>query len=118
MEQRLSLVTLGVADLADSIRFYEALGWARAMKAADGVAFFQMGGIGLSLYPVQALCAAAGVHWRGPGGFGGVAFSPNVRPRAGVDEVVAAWTRSGRAAPPPARRQDRGGRAPPARDPP
>src|SRR3546814_3908827 len=62
MEQRLSLVTLGVADLADSIRFYEALGWARAMKAAEGVAFFQMGGIGLSLYPVQDLCAEAGVH--------------------------------------------------------
>src|SRR3546814_2952047 len=59
MEQRLSLVTLGVADLADSIRFYEALGWARAMKAAEGVAFFQMGGIGLSLYPVQDLCAEA-----------------------------------------------------------
>src|SRR3546814_13983397 len=84
MEQRLSLVTLGVADLADSIRFYEALGWARAMKAAEGVAFFQMGGIGLSLYPVQDLCAEAGVHWRGHGGFGGLALSHNVRTRARV----------------------------------
>src|SRR3546814_6496442 len=84
MEQRLSLVTLGVADLADSIRFYEALGWARAMKAAEGVAFFQMGGIGLSLYPVQDLCAEAGVHWRGHGGFGGIALSHNVRTRAEV----------------------------------
>ena len=95
MEQRLSLVTLGVADLADSIRFYEALGWTRAMKAAEGVAFFQMGGIGLSLYPVQDLCAEAGVHWRGHGGFGGIALSHNVRTRAEVDEAVAAWTRAG-----------------------
>src|SRR3546814_19091211 len=83
MEQRLSLVTLGVADLADSIRFYEALGWTRAMKAAEGVAFFQMGGIGLSLYPVRDLCAEAGVHWPGHGGFGGNALSPNVRPQNG-----------------------------------
>src|SRR3546814_11493897 len=100
MEQRLSLVTLGVADLADSIRFYEALGWARAMKAAEGVAFFQMGGIGLSLYPVQDLCAEAGVHWRGPGGFGGLALSHNVRTRAEVDGVVAAGHRAGGAVPP------------------
>src|SRR3546814_16239548 len=95
MGQRLILVTLGVADLADSIRFYEALGWARAMKAAEGVAFFQMGGIGLSLYPVQDLCAEAGVHWRGHGGFGGIALSHNVRTHAAVDEVVAAWTTAG-----------------------
>src|SRR3546814_1312380 len=65
------------------------------MKAAEGVAFFQMGGIGLSLYPVQDLCAEAGVHWRGHGGFGGIALSHNVRTRAEVDEVVAAWTRAG-----------------------
>ena len=45
MEQRLSLVTLGVADLARSRNFYERLGWRRSMKEADGVAFFQAGGM-------------------------------------------------------------------------
>ncbi len=95
MEQRLSLVTLGVADLADSIRFYEALGWIRVMKAADGVAFFQLGPIGLSLYPIEALCEEAGVHWRGHGGFGGIALAYNVRTREEVGEVVARWTAAG-----------------------
>ena len=60
MEQRLSLITLGVADLADSIRFYEALGWKRSVRAAEGVAFFQLGPIALSLYPVEALAHDAG----------------------------------------------------------
>jgi catechol 2,3-dioxygenase-like lactoylglutathione lyase family enzyme len=95
MEQRLSLVTIGVANLADSIRFYEALGWTRAMKEAEGVAFFQLGAIGLSLYPIEDACAEAGVHWRGHGGFGGIALAHNVRARAEVDQVVAAWTAAG-----------------------
>lgn len=95
MDQRLSLVTLGVADLADSIRFYEALGWSRAMEAAEGVAFFQMGAVGLSLYPIEDLCGEAGIHWRGHGGFGGIALAHNVRTRAEVDAVVAVWTAAG-----------------------
>src|SRR3546814_18680746 len=68
-----------------------------------------MGGIGLSLYPVQDLCAEAGVHWRGHGGFGGIALSHNVRTRAEVDEVVAAWTRAGGAVTHAARDMARGG---------
>lgn len=89
MEQRLSLITLGVADLADSIRFYEALGWKRALKAAEGVAFFQLGPIGLSLYPIEELAKDAGVHWRGHGGFSGIALAHNVRTREEVDKTVA-----------------------------
>src|SRR3546814_16389839 len=88
MEQRLSLVTLGVADLADSIAFYEALGWTRSLKAAQGVAFFQLGQIALSLYPIEDLAADAGVHWRGHGGFSGIALAHNVASRADVDAVV------------------------------
>lgn len=49
MEQRLSLVTLGVADLERSRTFYERLGWTRSGKAFEGVAFFQAGGAVLSL---------------------------------------------------------------------
>ena len=95
MEQRLSLITLGVADLADSIRFYEALGWKRSVHAAEGVAFFQLGAIALSLYPVEALAHDAGTHWRGHGGFGGIALAHNVRSKREVDSVVAEWIAAG-----------------------
>src|SRR3546814_19302968 len=109
MEQRLSLVTLGVADLADSIAFYEALGWTRSLKAAQGVAFFQLGQIALSLYPIEDLAADAGVHWRGPGGFSGIALAPNVASRADVDAVVDPGTAAGGTVTRPA--QDTSGRA-------
>lgn len=61
MEQRLSLVTLGVRDLDRARAFYEALGWQRTMREAEGVAFFQLNGIGLSLYPRTDFARDAGV---------------------------------------------------------
>ena len=61
VKSRLSLVTLGVTDLAHTTAFYEGLGWPRKVKAAEGVAFFQLNGIGLSLYPRADLAAGAGV---------------------------------------------------------
>lgn len=81
MDQRLSLVTLGVADLARAIAFYEGIGWTRALRDAQGVAFFQLGGIGLSLYPQDELAADAG--------FSGITLGYNVRERAHVDAIVA-----------------------------
>lgn len=95
MEQRLSLVTLGVSDLADSIRFYEALGWSRAMKGVEGVAFFQAGPLALALQPITEMTEDVGVHWRGHGGFGGIALAHNVRTREEVDVLVDAWTAAG-----------------------
>lgn len=89
MEQRLSLVTLGVADLARSIAFYEGLGWQRRMKAVPGVAFFQLGAIGLSLYPMADLAGDAGVATPASGGFGGMALAHNVRSRDAVDTAMA-----------------------------
>jgi catechol 2,3-dioxygenase-like lactoylglutathione lyase family enzyme len=91
MEQRLSLVTLGVADLARSRRFYEeGLGW-RASGASTGeVAFFQLGGIALALWGREALAEDARLPGPGPGGgFGGVALAHNVRTREEVDAVLA-----------------------------
>lgn len=88
MEQRLSLVTLGVADLDHSRAFYERLGWTRSMKAAPSVAFFQAGGMVLSLYPRADLARDAGIDPRGQG-FGGVALAYNTRTRAEVDAVLA-----------------------------
>ncbi|WEK04447.1 MAG: VOC family protein [Candidatus Devosia phytovorans] len=84
MEPRISLVTLGVTDLARSIAFYEALGWQRSMKEAEGVAFFQLGGLILSLYPDLAKDAGT-PDIKGPGAF---SLSHNVRAEDDVDVIV------------------------------
>ncbi len=88
MEQRLSVITLGVADLGRSRTFYETgLGWT-VDSAAEEVVFFQLNGIVLSLFPRQALAADAGVPADGSG-FGGIALAHNVRARGEVDELLA-----------------------------
>ncbi len=97
MEPRISLITLGVADVEASRRFYERLGW-RASKAgvAGEAAFFQAGGMALGLYGRRALAADARVADTEPG-FGGVALAHNVRDKATVDRVLAeAATAGGR----------------------
>jgi len=88
MEQRLSLVTLGVADLDRSRAFYEKLGWRRSVREAEGVAFFQAGGMALGLYPRAALAEDANLP-AGGGGFCGVALAHNTRTREEVDAVLA-----------------------------
>lgn len=94
MEQRLSLVTLGVADLARSRAFYAALGW-RGQEVEETV-FFQAGGIAVVLWGREKLAADCGLAVAGgPAGFGGIALAHNVRSAAEVDEVVAAAERAG-----------------------
>ena len=88
MEPRLSLVTLGVADLALARAFYEGLGWTRRVQGAEGVAFYQLGPLALSLYPRTDLAADAGVPAEGSG-FRGFSLAHNVGSRAEVDIVVA-----------------------------
>src|SRR3954451_11878915 len=78
MEQRISLITLGVADLARSRAFYEALGWTRSVKAAEGVAFFQIGGLALALWPLTELAADARLS-PARSGFAGMALAYNAR---------------------------------------
>ena len=69
MEQRISLVTLGVADLPRAKAFYEALGW-RGQEVEQTV-FFQAGGLGVVLWGRAALAADAGITDAGGDGFGG-----------------------------------------------
>ena len=88
MEQRITLLTLGVRDLARSVMFFERLGWRRSVRQAEGVAFFQCGGIAVSLYPWAELAGDAGVSADG-GGFGGVTIAYNTRRREDVDGVLA-----------------------------
>jgi catechol 2,3-dioxygenase-like lactoylglutathione lyase family enzyme len=88
MDQRISLVTLGVSDLKRSIFFYERLGWRRSMVQAEGVAFFQTGGSAFGLYPRERLAEDAQLPSDGSG-FGGIALAQNVRSKQEVDRILA-----------------------------
>ena len=87
MEQRISLITLGVHDLAASAAFFEALGWRRSMQNAEGVAFFQCGCMALALWPWASLAEDAGVSPE-RSGVGGFALAYNARTREAVDAVL------------------------------
>ena len=90
MEQRLSLVTLGVADVARARRFYEqGLGWTASKAGNDSVVFFQLGGMILALFGRAALAEDARLPDPGGAGFGGIALAYNVRRREEVDAVLA-----------------------------
>src|ERR1017187_6153855 len=87
MEQRVSIITLGVADLKRSREFYERLGWRRSMAKAEGVVFFQAGGMALALYPRYELAKDANVAPHGDG-FRGISLAYNARNRGEVDSVL------------------------------
>jgi catechol 2,3-dioxygenase-like lactoylglutathione lyase family enzyme len=93
MEQRLSLVTLGVADLDVSLRFYEAMGWKRGNETPS-VVFFQLNGMILALWSRSALAEDAGLA-PNERGFGGIALAYNARSKADVDGVLAEAERAG-----------------------
>ncbi|MGW2680031.1 VOC family protein [Streptomyces sp. NPDC001436] len=105
MEQRITLVTLGVSDLARATSFYEALGW-RGQEVEETV-FFQAGGLGLVLWDRDLLARECGLDpgpRSGPAaGFGGVALSHNVRSDAEVDALLAAARQAGGTVTRPAR---------------
>jgi uncharacterized protein len=88
MEQRVSIVTLGVADLGRSREFYERLGWRRSMSNAEGVAFFQAGGMALALFPRDELAKDANIAPDG-NGFSRISLAYNTRNREEVDSVLA-----------------------------
>jgi len=93
MEPRISIVSLGVEDMARATAFYEGLGWKPSSMGGDEAAFFQLGGMALGLYGRRALAAEAGLD--DPGGFGGVTLAHNVASRAAVDAVLAAAEAAG-----------------------
>jgi uncharacterized protein len=87
MEQRVSLITLGVRDLARSRAFYEALGWKTNAAADDDVVFFQAGGMIVTLWGRDQLAEDSGVT--DGGGWGGITLAYNTRSPAEVDAVIA-----------------------------
>jgi uncharacterized protein len=98
MEQRLSLVTLGVSDLVRAKQFYGALGWRAAGDSPDDIAFYQAGGLIVALWDRSMLAEDSTVS--DAGGWGGVTLAHNVRSPAEVDAVIeearAAGARIGR----------------------
>ena len=88
MEPRLSLVTLGVADMARARAFYEALGFTPSPASQDSVTFFDAGGVVLGLFGRAALAEDADVPDSTPG-FAGVALVHNVRSEKQVEQVLS-----------------------------
>lgn len=87
MEQRLSMVTLGVADVSRARSFYESLGWTASSRSQDEITFFQVGALVVGLWDRAALAADSGAD--DAGGWGGMTLAHNVRSPAEVDAVLA-----------------------------
>jgi len=88
MEQRISIVTLGVSDVLASTAFYERLGWKRSEESSnDQISFFQMGGIIFGLFGRDALAEDAQLPPGDPG-FSGVTIAHNARTKEEVDALL------------------------------
>lgn len=108
MEQRLSLITLGVADLARSRRFYEdGLGWTKG-NPEDEVAFYQLNGLVLAIWSRDELAADARITDTGAT-FSGISIAFNTRSHDEVDDILAQAAAAGGAITKPAEEQVWGG---------
>ena len=86
MDQRVSVITLGVADLRRAREFYQALGWRQGNDEADDVVFFQAGGMVLALWDRAMLAQDSAVS--DAGGWGGVTLAHNVGSADAVDNII------------------------------
>jgi len=87
MEQRITVITLGVADVARARRFYEALGWKASDVSTDGIVFFAAGGPALCLFGRPALARNAGVEDPGAG-FAGITLTYHVRRQEEIYRII------------------------------
>ena len=86
MDQRLSLITLGVSDLKRAREFYEGLGWTTRADPDDDVVFFQAGGMVVALWDRARLAEDSEV--KDTGGWGGITPAYNARSNEEVDSVI------------------------------
>ena len=93
MEQRVSLITLGVRDMDRAARFYEEMGWQR-VESPDGVIAFDLIGQTLGLYPLEALAGEIGVPADQLGN-GTLTLAHNVRQKERVDALLASAAAAG-----------------------
>ena len=115
MEQRISIITLGVADVSRARTFYERLGW-RGQEMEETV-FFQAGSMAVILWGRAKLAEDSGVADTAAGGFDGVVLAHNLRSRAEVDALLASAATAGAEITQPARETFYGGYAGCFRDP-
>ncbi|MBE2213097.1 MAG: VOC family protein [Opitutaceae bacterium] len=96
MEPRITLITLGVADVDRSIRFYrDGLGFSTSAKEGDPIAFFATAGVRLAVYPLDKLAEDIGPGVHAAKGFSGITLAHNVRRKEQVAEVLALAARAG-----------------------
>ena len=109
-EPRVSLITLGVADLVRARDFYEnGLGWTASSASQGDVVFFQAGALAIALFPRRLLSEDAGVPAEGAG-FGGITLAHNVREPADVDRLLVVAEAAGATITKPAQDAFWGGR--------
>ncbi len=110
MEPRVSLITLGVADMARSRAFYEKLGFKASSAGGGQVTFLQAGPMALCIWTRAELAGDVGVA-DSPVGFRGIAIAHNVRVKEAVDATLAEAARAGATITKPAHDADWGGRS-------
>ncbi len=89
MEQRFTIITLGVADLPKSRRFYaDGLGWTPSSFGGDNITFFQVGAYVLGLFPRDELAKDMGLSETPAPQTGGMAIAYNARSKEEVDQVL------------------------------
>lgn len=95
MPARLTVVTIGARDLSRLRTFYAGLGWSPLPGSDDSWAAFQLGGVLLALYPLDALAAEAAPDLSAPAGFSGITLACNVDSEQQVDDAYAAAVAAG-----------------------
>jgi len=110
MEPRVSLITLGVADLARAKSFYTKLGFSASSVGGAEVVFLQAGPMALCLFPRESLACDADVPAEGAG-FRAIALAHNVREKDEVDAVIAEAAAAGARVVKPAHDATWGGRS-------
>ncbi len=88
MEQRITVITLGVTNLQRSVRFYEELGWKRSDKSTGDLIVFDMPGILFALYPIEELADDVTIPHE-PSRFSGIAIAHNTYSEEEVDKIMA-----------------------------
>ncbi len=110
MEPRVSLITIGVGDLARSKAFYTKLGFQASSVGGDEVVFLHAGPVALCLFPRESLACDADVSAEGSG-FRGIAIAHNVREKTEVDAVISEAVAAGGSSVKPAHDTTWGGRS-------
>ncbi|HEY8821303.1 MAG TPA: VOC family protein [Dermatophilaceae bacterium] len=109
MEQRVTSISLGVADVKRSRAFYERLGWQG--QEVEGTVLFRVGAIALVLWGRDKLALDCGLFDEQAGGFSGVVLAHNVRSEAEVEDIITSAERAGATVTRPASRTPCGGYA-------